>query len=148
MSRQINQEGLDSIEKDIELLRKARRLVQDHVFEAPDPETSDLSSKVVLLHRFLKHVYAEETSDKCIIFVNRRYTARVLGALLVEVGSPHMKLGILIGTRAGGAGDENVTFRQQMITVSQFRRGKLNCLIATSVAEEGLDIPDCSLIIR
>lgn len=148
MSRQTNQEGLDLIEKDIELLREARQVVQDYIFEPPDPETEDVSSKVVLLHRFLKHVYAEETTNKCIIFVNRRYTARVLGALLSEVGSPYMKLGILIGTRAGGAGDENVTFRQQMVTVSQFRRGKLNCLIATSVAEEGLDIPDCSLIIR
>lgn len=148
MSRQTNQEGLDLIEKEIELLREARQVVQEHVFEPPDPETEDLSSKVVLLHRFLKRVYAEETCDKCIIFVNRRYTARVLGALLLEVGSEYMKLGILIGTRTGGAGDENVTFRQQMVTVSQFRRGKLNCLIATSVAEEGLDIPDCSLIIR
>lgn len=148
MSRQTNQDGLDLIEKDIELLREARQAVSEHVFPPPDPETEDLSSKVVLLYRFLSHIYAEETTDKCIIFVNRRYTARVLGALLGVIGSPYMKLGTLIGTRAGGAGDENVTFRQQMVTVSQFRRGKLNCLIATSVAEEGLDIPDCSLIIR
>jgi endoribonuclease Dicer len=42
----------------------------------------------------------------------------------------------------------NVSFREQVLTMMNFRKGIINCLFATSVAEEGLDIPDCNLVIR
>ena len=43
---------------------------------------------------------------------------------------------------------KHVSLRDQVVTMSRFRRGDLNCLFATSVAEEGLDIPDCNIAIR
>src|SRR5512140_440274 len=52
-----------------------------------------------------------------------------------------------------GGGSSNlerpkISFRDQVVTILKFRRGELNCLFATTVAEEGLDIPDCNVIIR
>lgn len=44
--------------------------------------------------------------------------------------------------------NEKVGFRDQVLTMTKFKKGKLNCIFATSVAEEGLDIPDCNVIIR
>lgn len=35
-----------------------------------------------------------------------------------------------------------------MDTICNFRKDKLNLLISTSVAEEGLDIPECNLVVR
>lgn len=37
---------------------------------------------------------------------------------------------------------------EQVDTIRNFRDGTLNLLISTSVAEEGLDIPECNLVVR
>lgn len=37
---------------------------------------------------------------------------------------------------------------EQKEVISKFRTGKINLLIATTVAEEGLDIKECNIIIR
>lgn len=37
---------------------------------------------------------------------------------------------------------------EQAETIRRFRQGDLNLLISTSVAEEGLDIPECNLVVR
>lgn len=41
-----------------------------------------------------------------------------------------------------------MTFYDQFRTLGKFRAGELNCLFSTTVAEEGIDIPECDLIIR
>lgn len=45
----------------------------------------------------------------------------------------------------------DITFflqNEQADTIRNFRQGTLNLLISTSVAEEGLDIPECNLVVR
>lgn len=51
------------------------------------------------------------------------------------------------GTREAGE-QQNMNFKEQQRTVHQFHAGELNVLVATSIAEEGLDIPDCNMIVR
>lgn len=38
--------------------------------------------------------------------------------------------------------------KEQKDTIRNFRQAALNLLISTSVAEEGLDIPECNLVVR
>ncbi|CAG8745121.1 1246_t:CDS:2, partial [Acaulospora colombiana] len=45
-------------------------------------------------------------------------------------------------------GMQGMSFRAQEHILEDFRKGNLNLLIATSVAEEGLDFPECSLVCR
>ncbi|KAH6696703.1 hypothetical protein BKA61DRAFT_563214 [Leptodontidium sp. MPI-SDFR-AT-0119] len=145
------------LEQEKSLIQEAKDIVKAHVFDPPDynPATtlkasSNISSKVVLLVRYLRERFERPTDDKCIVFVNQRYTARLLANLFMQpnIGTPHLKVGTLVGTRSGEAGDLNQSHRDQVLAMTNFRKGTVNCLFATSVAEEGLDIPDCNLIVR
>ena len=131
-------------------LDEIEELIRQHPFEEPQYNSSHLSSKVMKLCDYLRERYGNPTEDKGIVFVNQRLTARLLTNLLshVDIGTPHLRVGSLVGTRTAHGGGEEVSFRSQMLTLRRFRSGELNCLFATSVAEEGLDIPDCNLIIR
>ncbi|KAK8235709.1 dicer-like protein 1 [Phyllosticta capitalensis] len=136
--------GLDA---EIAQLREAAEIVHNHQFESPKAELSHLSSKVMELHTWLKRQFERPTESRAIVFVQRRQTARLLHALFCRIGGPYLRAGVITGNTAK-TGDLNISFRKQVMTMIDFRKGKLNCLFATSVAEEGLDIPDCNLAIR
>ncbi|KAF3938076.1 hypothetical protein ABW19_dt0204318 [Dactylella cylindrospora] len=136
------------IEKEIRLIREARAIVEAHQFERPSLSVETLSPKLLILYRYLQVTFRDNPQYKCIVFVTRRYTAKCIELLFNELGIENVRLGILFGTSGFQIGNDSMTFRQQTLTLHRFRKGILNCLIATSVAEEGLDIPDCNLVIR
>ncbi|KAI9801798.1 MAG: hypothetical protein M1825_003171 [Sarcosagium campestre] len=140
--------ALDSLETELGFIRDAKKMVVKHSFEKPTLTAAHLSSKVLLLHQLLSRRFERPSNDKCIVFVKKRHTARLLSLLFTKLGTANMRVGTLIGTRSGEIGDLNVSFRQQVVTLMKFRKGQFNCLFATSIAEEGLDIPDCNLVIR
>ena len=121
-------------EAEINRLRDAMAVVKDWTFPPPNTIPNSLSSKVQLLQKYLELVFEKPTDARCIIFVKRRYTARLLGELFSRIGTPHLRLGLLIGTRTGDAGDVKFTFRQQVLTLVKFKSGELNCLVRRSRA--------------
>ena len=139
---------IDLLDKELVRLRKAKDIVQQWTFRPPTVKGNDLSPKVQLLLRYLALTFERPTNTKCIIFVKRRYTARLLRNLLNHLGTDYLRPDTLIGSAYGAIGDLKISFRQQILTLLKFRNGEVNCLIATSIAEEGLDIPDCNLILR
>ena len=142
--------GRDVLNEELRQLQEAKSIVMDPSHSLPPPsfEDNSLSSKVLSLKEFLDGQFENPTEARCIVFVKKRFTARLLAELFQHIGSKHMRLALLIGTRQAEAGDLKVTIRQQMLTLMKFRKGELNLLFATSIAEEGLDIPDCNVIVR
>lgn len=144
-----NMASFDAVNKHKKGIQSARQLIQGHQFVEPGELL--LSSKVHLLLRLLTdHFNNDKGRVRCIVFVEQRWTAKLLADLLQQEGViriPGLKVGVLMGANQ----DDNcssTSFRQQLMTIIKFKDGDLNCIFATSVAEEGLDIPDCNLIIR
>lgn len=136
-----------SLDEEVAKLREAAEVVKNHIFGEPQPTLDKLSSKVLVLRTWFHRYFELSKTSRCIVFVERRSTARLLHHVFSSIGGPHLKSGMIAGNTAR-TGDVSITFRQQMMTLLGFKKGDLNCLFATSVAEEGLDIPDCNLVVR
>lgn len=104
-------EPLEILEKRKEQLQKAKAIIKNHVFEPPHfaskpsddltnkiDYSNNLSTKVVTLVSILKDRFQRPTDDKCIVFVEQRYTARLLALLLStpEAGTPFLKVAPLV----------------------------------------------------
>ncbi|KAI8818373.1 uncharacterized protein EV422DRAFT_183138 [Fimicolochytrium jonesii] len=118
---------------------------------ADSPTDAEISRKVHRLMDILEG-YRRDASFSGIVFVQRRETAERLRDLLAS--HPRLKgsirPGALIGHASGTADEYYTTMRLtvQNTTLREFRQHKINLLVATKVAEEGLDIPCCKLVIR
>ncbi|PYH44538.1 putative RNA helicase/RNAse III [Aspergillus saccharolyticus JOP 1030-1] len=128
-------------------VREASDLIKSHELGSPHAPGA-LSSKVQLLHAELEKRFLDPDQPKCIVFTEKRYTAMMLFELFQSAAIPFLRPGLLVGVRSGDVAGMGITLRQQFLTLIKFREGEINCLFATSVAEEGLDIPDCNLIVR
>lgn len=135
------------IEAETQRLREASELVMKYKILSPH-SPNQMSPKVSRLCEGLTTYFERPTDTKCIVFTRQRHTARLLGDLFMHLGIRNLRPGVLIGVRSGDDAGMNTSFRQQFVTLANFRTGEINCLFATSVAEEGLDIPDCNLVVR
>ncbi|CAO2654740.1 Nn.00g114730.m01.CDS01 [Neocucurbitaria sp. VM-36] len=131
----------------IKRLEEASGFVQQQDFGTPTLSDQDVSSKVQQLHYWLNLYYERSDAARCIVFVQQRQTARLLKLIFGHIGGPHLHCDVLVGVN-NRDGEQNVSLRNQILTLGKFRRGEVNCLFATSVAEEGLDIPQCNLVVR
>ncbi|KAI1335863.1 RNase3 domain-containing protein [Xylariaceae sp. FL0016] len=137
------------LDTEIAAVREAFGTVTRHHFPDVNVDAFHLSNKVLSLIEWLRHNFVPSES-KCIVFVEKRLTVRLLADLFQQPGllMPELRTGFLVGSTHRDIGDLGTSLKEQILTVSRFREGKLNCLFATSVAEEGIDIPDCNIIIR
>ncbi|XP_006879421.1 PREDICTED: interferon-induced helicase C domain-containing protein 1 [Elephantulus edwardii] len=115
--------------------------------ENPDHENEKLMQ---LRNTIMEQYTRNEGSARGIIFTKTRHSAFALSQWITE-NDKFAEVGVkahhLIG--AGHSSEfKPMTQNEQKEVISKFRTGKINLLIATTVAEEGLDIKECNIVIR
>ena len=80
--------------------------------------------------------------ERVIVFTESRDTAEALSEFLGEHFDVHRFVG-----QGDKEGSDGMTQKQQAETLSAFRSGEFEVLVSTSVAEEGLDVPEVDLVL-
>lgn len=111
------------------------------VFQAID--SLEEHPKVDALKRILLEQLSEKPSSNIIVFAQYRDTSSHLVSKLSELGIPSARF---IG-QADRAGDTGLSQEQQASLLEKFRGGEIKVLVATSIGEEGLDIPSVDLVV-
>ncbi len=100
--------------------------------------------KLDKLREILGKFFSTRPSARAIVFTQYRDTAARIVDALSDV--PNVRAVRFVG-QASRDGDRGLSQREQKAVLDAFRRGDYNVLVATSVAEEGLDIPSVDLVV-
>jgi ERCC4-related helicase len=100
--------------------------------------------KLGIVKELVEKQVASAPHSRVIVFTNYRDTAELVTEALKEVQG--VKPVRFVG-QASRYRDTGLTQKQQVEILQKFREGEYNTLVATSVAEEGLDIPATDLVV-
>jgi len=121
-----------------------------------DPDVAEVMRRLETLN--LEHpkiaaavrIVAEELhrapTSRVIVFSQYRQTVDRLVTELERLGDPAVRPARFVGQADHGAA-AGLSQKDQIALLDRFRAGQVNCLVATSVAEEGLDIPATDLVV-
>lgn len=116
-------------------LQRAIKLVDNIKFEHP---------KIKSVSKVVKEQVVNKPDSKIIVFTHYRDTSELMVNELGKV--PGIKPVRFVGQASHGV-DKGLSQREQVAIIEKFKAGEYNVLVATSVAEEGLDIPATDLVV-
>jgi ERCC4-related helicase len=131
--------------------KAAKRLLKDEKFvdamsaiTAYEGEHPKLNTLIEILQQEVR----EKPDTRIIVFTNYRDTAEMIVSALRDTNAERAGIRAVkfIG-QASKAEDKGLKQKEQVEIINQFKEGVYNVLVATSVAEEGLDIPATDLVL-
>ena len=138
---------LQSEATDAKASKASIRLSQDEQLQALSAQaqgwTEELLQKPEYIIKIVQKQLAEFPDSRIIVFATFRDTVNLIVKKLNSAGIiSHRFVG-----QAKRDSEKGLSQKEQLATLSQFREGAFKVLVATSVGEEGLDVPSTDLVI-
>lgn len=122
------------------ILEDARVNEAFHVARFDTAENPKMGRTGVLVQEAVER----DPDSRAIVFTHYRSTCEQVVEALSKL--PGVRPVLFVGQSRKGE-QAGLTQKQQADVVARFRKGEVNVLVATSVAEEGLDIPETDLVV-
>ena len=141
---------LDRLEEEAEgqgASRAGRGLVKDDVYRRMAARARAITEdhpKAKKVVEIVQEQFAGKPGSRIIVFTHYRDNAELIATRLSALPSVHPVRFVGQATRGE---DKGMSQKEQVGLIADFKAGVYNVLVATSVAEEGLDIPSTDLVV-
>ncbi|HOI58765.1 MAG: DEAD/DEAH box helicase [Methanoculleus sp.] len=127
--------------------KASKRLVGDpayqHLVEISGGWKEELHPKVSIVRELVRAQLAAHPDSRIIVFATYRDTVQTLVDTLTAAGIACERF---VGQASRDA-ERGLSQKEQIASLARFREGEFKCLVATSVGEEGLDVPSTDMVI-
>ncbi len=129
------------------------KLVSKSEFNSVYIKSSELLSKGIehpKIEGLMKIVIEEKSKNekiKILVFTQFRNTASIISKKLNQIEGIKSKVFVGQAKKTNQAGDTGLSQKEQKKMIEDFSSGEINILCATSIGEEGLDIPEVNAVI-
>ncbi len=100
--------------------------------------------KMIKIQDVVKNQFDHKKDSRVIVFTHYRDTSETVTKRLSQLDG--IRPVRFVGQATRGA-DKGLSQKEQVDTIEKFKEGTHNVLVATSVAEEGLDIPSTDMVV-
>ncbi|KAK3594740.1 hypothetical protein CHS0354_014166 [Potamilus streckersoni] len=144
----ISQHQEKQTEEEKKLFQLLKGLLQDlnrcHRNNAHNPNLVKMRDT---LEEMLLAEIKERKSPRALVFVKTRATCLALARFMgKEMAKKGIKVHYLTG-KSAKEGDDGMTEAEQTDALNKFEQGHYLVLVSTSVGSEGIDIPDCNIVL-
>ncbi|WP_214021133.1 DEAD/DEAH box helicase [Methanoculleus sp.] len=127
--------------------KASKRLVADPAYqslvEAAAGWKEELHPKTSIVRELVRAQLAAHPDSRIIVFATYRDTVQTLVDALTAGGIACERF---VGQASRDA-ERGLSQKEQIASLARFREGEFRCLVATSVGEEGLDVPSTDMVI-